>query len=222
MNADIVPRARTSHSQTRKEEAYRLILDMILHGEVKEYEYLAEQRLAEAFGMSRAPVREALHTLCTERIMESVPRMGYRVAPISLREILDCIDVRLLLETECVRRACLNRSPASLELLDDIIVRYSHAVDSDENLRLWISSADSIHLFLAEMSNNVILARSILPIIDLIRRASIQLIHDGRLKPKDEHLHVAILRAVRDGDSEKAQALMREDILVLKNILLQR
>lgn len=222
MNADIIARARSSQNQTRKEEAYRLILDMILRGEVKEYEYLAEQRLAEAFGMSRAPVREALHALCTERIMESVPRMGYRVAPISLREILDCIDVRLLLETESVRRACLNRTPASLELLDDIIVRYRQANDSDENLRLWISSADSIHLFLAEMSNNVILARSILPIIDLIRRASIQLIHDGRLKPKDEHLHVAVLEAVRAGESEKAQALMREDILVLKNILLQR
>ncbi len=222
MNADIVVRARAAQSQTRKEEAYRLILDMILHGEVKEYEFLAEQRLAEAFGMSRAPVREALHALCTERIMESVPRMGYRVAPISLREILDCVEVRLLLETESVRRACLNRSPESLEMLDDLIVRYSCVNDSDENLHLWISSADSIHLFLAEMSNNVILARCIAPIIDLIRRASIQLIHEGRLKPKEEHLHVSILKAVRDGDSEKAQALMREDILVLKNILLQR
>ena len=222
MTAGLAARSRVEKGQTRKEEAYRLILEMVLRGEVNECEYLAEQRLAEAFGMSRAPVREALHALCTERIMESVPRMGYRVAPISLREILDCIDVRLLLETESVRRACLNRAPESLELLDSLIVRYSNACNTDQNLRLWIRNADSIHLFLAEMSNNVILARSIAPIIDLIRRASIQLINEGRLKPEEEHLHLSILESVRRGEADIAQSLMREDILVLKNILLSR
>ncbi len=172
--------------------------------------------------MSRAPVREALHSLCTERIMESVPRLGYRVAPISLREILDSIDVRLLLELESVRRACANRSPEMLARLDTLVGKYRRARYSDDNLQLWITDSDSIHLFIAEMSGNVILYRSIAPIIDLIRRASIQLINEGRLDPKGEHLHMAILEAVRRGATAEAEALMREDILVLGAILTKR
>jgi DNA-binding GntR family transcriptional regulator len=220
VTASLAARVRVPKNQTRKEEAYNFILDMILQGEVKEREYLAEKRLAEAFGMSRAPIREALHALCTERIMESVPRMGYRIAPISLRELMDCLDVRLILETECVRRACQNRTPENLERLDQLIVRYERANEESERILLWINSADSIHLFLAEMSNNVILARSVAPLIDLIRRASIQLIHEGKLKPKDQLLHLSILKAVRDGEAEKAQELMREDILTLKSLFL--
>ncbi|MFA6507455.1 MAG: GntR family transcriptional regulator [Treponemataceae bacterium] len=222
MTAAIVEKLRAPQNQTRKEEAYNLILEIILKGGVKDSDYLSEKRLAEAFGMSRAPIREALHALCTERIMESVPRSGYRVAPISLREIMDCIDVRFLLEKESVRRSCLNRTPEALAKLDDIIDRYDRANKTEEKLHLWISRADSVHLFLAEMSGNIILVRSIAPIIDLTRRASIQLIHDGRLKPKDQTLHLSILKAVREGDIEKAQSLMHEDILVLKNTFLSQ
>ena len=192
-----------------------------LQGEVKEDDYITEQRLAEAFGMSRAPVREALNTLCAEHIMESAPRLGYRVAPISLKEILDCIDVRLILEAESVRLACLNRTPESLERLDAFIAEYERR-NSGANLHQWVHHADTIHFFLADMSNNVILTRSITPLIDLIRRGCIQLINMGRLEPKEEHFHMAILRAVQDGDSKKAQDLIREDILVVKNILLSR
>ncbi|HCM28606.1 MAG: hypothetical protein A2Z99_19440 [Treponema sp. GWB1_62_6] len=220
MIAAMAAKVRSPQNQTRKEEAYNLILEMILKGEVKDSDFLAEQRLADVFGMSRAPIREALHALCTERIMESIPRLGYRVMPVSIREIMDCIDVRLFLEIEIVRRACLNRTPEFLARLDDLIDRYSRSADPDEKLHLWISRADSIHLFLAEMSGNVILVRTIGPIIDLTRRASIHLIHDGRMQPNDQTLHLAILNAVREGDAEKAQSLMREDILVLKNTFL--
>lgn len=220
MTAALAARVRVPKNQTRKEEAYGLILDMILQGVVKDGEYLAEKRLADAFGMSRAPIREALHALCTERIMESVPRMGYRIAPVGLRELMDCLDVRLILETESVRLACSNRTQENLSRLDDLIVRYERANEDNGKLILWINSADSIHLFLAEMSNNVMLARSIAPLIDLIRRASIQLIHDGKLRPRDQYLHLSILKAVREGEPEKARELMREDILTLKKLFL--
>jgi len=220
VRVDAVPAVRPERSPTRKAEAYERILGMILSGEIGDREYLAEQRLAEAFGMSRAPIREALHALCTERIMESVPRMGYRIAPIGLRELMDCLEVRLLLETESVRLACLNRTPENVERLDDLIVKYERTIEEGEKVLLWINSADSIHLFIAEMSNNVMLARSIAPLIDLIRRVSIHLIHEGRLNPKDQHLHVSILKAVREGESEKARELMREDILTLKKVFL--
>ncbi len=71
--------------------------------------------------MSRAPVREALQTLCSERILTNVPRLGYKVVPIGVRETLDAIDVRPLLEIESARPACRNRSESALAKLDALI-----------------------------------------------------------------------------------------------------
>jgi DNA-binding GntR family transcriptional regulator len=207
---------------TRKEEAYRRILEIVLKGEIGESEYLTEQKLAEAFGMSRAPVREALQTLCAERIMVNIPRLGYRVAPISLRETLDAIDVRLLLECESVKRACRNRSPKTLALLDQLISREKEIREDEEDIHSWIVNGDLLHAAVAEMSENVVLVRNITSVIDLLRRASIQLILEGREKPEGIHYHLAILEAIRRGDEEEAESLMRKDILILSELILRR
>ena len=115
---DLANTKPVSRLSSRKEEAYRRILEIVLHGEMEQNTCLNEQKLAERFGMSRAPVREALQMLCTERILENIPRMGYRVVPISVKETIDAINVRLLLEIESSRLACRNRSNAALARLD--------------------------------------------------------------------------------------------------------
>ena len=207
---------------TRKEEAYRRILEIVLKGQVADNDYLTEQRLAEAFGMSRAPVREALQSLCAERIMVNLPRMGYRVAPISLRETLDAIDVRLLLECESVRRACRNRNPRTLALLDQLISRELEIREDEADIHSWIVNGDILHASIAEMSDNIVLVRSITSLLDLLRRASIQLILEGREKPEGIHYHLAILEAIRRGDEAEAEGIMRKDIMILSEIILRR
>jgi hypothetical protein len=69
----VMPNAPPSKAISRKEEAYRKILEIVLSGSLGNDAFLNEQPLAEQFGMSRAPVREALQMLCSERILENVP-----------------------------------------------------------------------------------------------------------------------------------------------------
>jgi DNA-binding GntR family transcriptional regulator len=207
---------------TRKEEAYRRVLEIVLKGAMGDDEYLNEQKLAEEFGMSRAPVREALQTLCSEHIMANIPRLGYKVVPISLHEVLDALDVRMLLEIESVRLACHNKSPEATKLLDTLISHEREIHEDEADIHSWIMNGDLVHRSIAEISQNMVLMRTIISIVDLLRRASIQLILEGKKKPEGIHYHLAILEAVREGDEAKAAELMRKDIMILKDIILQR
>lgn len=204
-------------SATRREEAYRHILDLVVSGRVADAEFLTEQRLAERLGMSRAPVREALQMLCTERILDAVPRVGYRVPPFSLRETLDALDVRLLLETESVRRACRNREPEALARIEALIAREAAAKQS--SLHAWMSAGDAVHLGIAASAGNAVLAREIARMLDLLRRASLQMLLASRKALSGLHYHQKILEAVRRGDEATAVEVMRKDVLILRDLV---
>lgn len=207
---------------TRKEDAYRRILEIVLRGDLSSGGYLNEQKLAEAFGMSRAPVREALQMLCSEHLLANIPRLGYEIVPISLREILDAIDVRLLLETESVRLACRNRSETARAFLTSLLNREKDIQDDEEDIHSWIMNGDIVHQTIAEVSENVILRRTIISLIDLLRRASIQLILEGKRKPEGIHYHRAILEAILAEREDEAVELMKKDIQILKDLIVRK
>ena len=213
--------ASVGKALSRKEEAYRKILEIVLRGEMESDKFLNEQKLAERFGMSRAPVREALQMLCSERILENIPRLGYRVVPISIKETLDAINVRLLLELESIRLACRNRSPLALAKLDALIAQEKKIQADEDSIHSWILQGDLVHRTIAEISGNIVLLQMIVSIIDLLRRASIQMILGGKEKPAGIHYHMKILEAVRRGDEKEAEELLRKDLLILKELITQ-
>ncbi len=79
------------------------VRDRILSGEYEPGARLRLQPLAEESGASLIPVREALRILETERLVETIPNRGARVAGISREDMEDLYRVRVLLETEAVR-----------------------------------------------------------------------------------------------------------------------
>ena len=207
-------------SPTRKEEAYRRILEIVLGGELAGSQFLNEQKLAEAFGMSRAPVREALQMLCSEHILSNIPRLGYTVVPISLHEIMDALDVRLILEKESIRLACMNAGKEGKAKLRALLSREADIQEDEENIHSWIMKGDMVHQTIAEVGGNIILKQTVISLIDLLRRASIQLIWQGKEKPAGIHYHQAILEAILEGKENEAVALMNRDILILKDIII--
>lgn len=204
---------------TRREEAYRHILDLVLSARVADADFLTEQRLAETLGMSRAPVREALQILCAERILDAVPRVGYRVPPLSLRETLDALEVRLLLETESVRLACRNRDPEALARIDAMIAAEKAVPAERADVHAWIRAGDDVHLGIAAISGNTVLVSEIASMLDLLRRANLQMLLASRQALHGLHHHKRILEAVRAGDEVAAVDTMRKDVLILRDLI---
>jgi DNA-binding GntR family transcriptional regulator len=83
---------------------YDAIRDAIVDGRIKPGEPLSENRLASEFGTSRTPIREALHRLEIEALVERLPR-GVQVRETSPEEIIDIYDVRITLEGAAARAA---------------------------------------------------------------------------------------------------------------------
>lgn len=76
------------------------ILEMIVKNPSEGDQVLNEKRLMELFGVSKAPVREALIKLCSEGVLRSVPRFGYIVNHMSEKDSRDVMESRVFLETK--------------------------------------------------------------------------------------------------------------------------
>lgn len=67
------------------------IYDDVTNGIYKN-DILTESRLIEQYNVSKSPVREALIELCKDGILKNIPRMGYQVMPVTLKEVIDILS----------------------------------------------------------------------------------------------------------------------------------
>ena len=82
-------------------------------------EELREGALAQKYGVSKSPIRDALQRLEFEGLVEIAPRQGHRIAPISISDAYDILDLREILEAAAARRIAADASAADLAALDE-------------------------------------------------------------------------------------------------------
>jgi len=92
-------------SKTIRNKVYDYVREQILRGEIEPHERLIEARLAKEIGTSRTPVREALHSLEREGLIESIPRVGYKVKAINDQEVGEICEIRCVIEDLATRWA---------------------------------------------------------------------------------------------------------------------
>ena len=106
---------------TIREEVYKYLREKVLAGEVGPGDRLIETKLAEEINTSRTPVREALHKLEMERLIRSIPRVGYVVRDITEEEVEEICEIRLALETLAVKWASAKITSKEVKRLEKII-----------------------------------------------------------------------------------------------------
>src|SRR4030043_1162482 len=84
--------------KTIRRKVYDYFREKLLSGEIPPHEHLIEAKIAQEIGTSRTPVREALHNLELEGLIESIPRVGYVVKPISEAEVVEICEIRRVVE----------------------------------------------------------------------------------------------------------------------------
>ena len=85
--------------ETLKERVYRGIYEAVTNGEYRPNDILTENQMIEKFGVSKSPVREALVELCKDGVLINIPRMGYQVRAVTLKEIMDILEFRVDVES---------------------------------------------------------------------------------------------------------------------------
>lgn len=95
---------------------------------------LRQEKLAEVFGTSRIPVREALRALEYEGLVTSMPRRGFSVTELDADDIEEVYDLRILLESHAVRLAVPLITDEDLQVLEDLYAEMVAAASGDEQL----------------------------------------------------------------------------------------
>ncbi|MET8753854.1 GntR family transcriptional regulator [Streptomyces sp. NPDC059104] len=190
------------------DRVYRHVKQGVLDRRYEGGVLLTEGELAEAVGVSRTPVREALLRLETEGLLKLYPKKGALVLPVSAQEIADVIETRLLVEEFTVRRA-VPAPPALLERLAELVEEQRrHAVAGD--LPALMAADRGFHAEIVRHAGNQILSRLYDQLRDRQLRMGVALLH---AHPDRVELtlaeHTEILDALRAGDADTAAAAVR-------------
>lgn len=213
MNArDVHPAGGRIARSALYEEVAELLRQRIYAHELAPGAWIDEQALADRFGISRTPMREALKVLASEGLVRLEPRRGCYVAELSEQDLDDIFPVMALLEGRVAFEAASRMSEADLARLAELHDRLEqHAAANDADRFFEVNQA--FHHALQEIAGNRWLKQMIddaRRVIKLTRRDSLRL--DGRLRQSLAE-HRAILKALKARDADAAGRAMHDHLL---------
>lgn len=196
-------------ADTIAEELEELIFD----GTYNDGDRLDEVRLAEQFGVSRTPLREALQRLARSGLVELIPRRGAFVRQPGPVELIEMFEVMAELEAICGRLAAIRISEQALTLLQDANDKCEAAVAQHDSDSYYVEN-ERFHKIIYEQSGNSFLASEASSLhrrLKPFRRQQLRL--RGRMRQSMAE-HKAVVDALVAGDSEAAGRALRSHVAV--------
>jgi DNA-binding GntR family transcriptional regulator len=169
-----------------RKKVYAAIREHILDGSFPPGERLVESRIAEQIKTSRTPVREALHLLESEGLLESIPRAGYRVKPLHWEEVEEICEIRVVNETLAAQWAMKRITPKEILALENNLTVAEHEVRSG-NPKAFVNRDAEFHEILAHASRS----ERLLELCQLLRK------HMLRYRIESLYLPETALRAIQ-------------------------
>lgn len=171
---------------------------------------LAEEELADIYGVSRVKVRDALQALAHHRLVTIRPNRGAIVAQPDTREAREVFETRELLEPRMAHMAALNARPRDIAALRSHLEEEKAAL-LDMNYGRALRLSGKFHLDVARIADQDTIAS----IIDvLVARSALVIALYWRKETArcDNHCHASLVDALEAGDAEKAERIMREHL----------
>ena len=186
--------------------------DQIVRGELQDGDALRQDGLAEAFEVSRVPVKKALRQLAAEGLVKMAPNGGAVVTALSPDEIEELFEIRSLLECEVLRLSIPNLTEADFEKAEAILDAFDKALLHDGGTRTWGRLNAQFHSALYKRANRP----HFLSLIEMInnvgeRYTRIQL-YLTRLFERAKEEHHMLLDLSRKRDIDAACALLESHI----------
>lgn len=156
------PEIRFDHGR-RRQSIVRGVLTDVFQGRVRAGDRLVTQTLADRFGVSHTPIREALIELAGLGIVDLLPNRGAVVRRLTARAVREVSQVRRVLECEAVRGACGRIDPAVLDTLAAevaVVASVDAARDTDNRLHDLIASHCGNALLTTELARLMTLFRA--------------------------------------------------------------
>lgn len=194
--------------RTVAEQVANVLREAIANGSLEAGTPLRQDELAEQFGFSRMPIRDALRQLETEGIVSIHPTKGAHVARMDSAEISEIYALRELLESEALRLSIPNLAGAKLDEAEQVFDQ----IDAERNVGRWGALNRAFHLALYDGCGN----HRLLDLIEAHHNAADRYVRillsnlDYRNRSQMEHRD--LLAACRRRDGDKAVSILRQHL----------
>jgi DNA-binding GntR family transcriptional regulator len=204
---------RIVQAERLRDQVYRVVLDEMRSGDLKPGQRLYELELAQKYGVSRTPIREALFQLVREGLLIEAER-GYVFPEATRKDTENRLEIRLLLDPPIVRRAALEGTSDQLKVLGKALDREVESLD-DKNPRTFIEANSIFRHTLRAMCGNKLLAKCATQIDDQFQYTRIAIFQDLENRRLTVRHHQRIFDAVSRHDAASAEEATRDFLLQL-------
>jgi DNA-binding GntR family transcriptional regulator len=190
------------------QQAAATLREQIFAGQLAPGSFLDEAALCDGLQISRTPLREALKVLTAEGLLRHEPRRGCFVNEVTEQDLDDIFPVIGLLEGRCAYEAARHATDADLAALATLHERLDNHARAGR-INDYYATNFAIHEAIILLANNRWLALAIADLRKILKLARLQQLHaPGRLAQSLEE-HMAVFAALKNRDSEGAEAAMR-------------
>lgn len=212
-----------SSRTTIQEAVYQQLRNALMAGSFDPGQTLTIASLAETFGTSNMPVREALRRLAAENALEVAPNGSARIPVVTLARLDDLARARIAVEGLAAELGGPNLTPSDIALLEKI-ANEQRAIGRSSNVYELMEKNQRFHFTIYSASGSEVLLQLIEtlwlrfgPYMRLLSASVEPLMRSGKLDPSDPH--VAIIDALKAGDFAAAREAVANDIRRTHTIL---
>ena len=205
-------------SETLSEHVFRRIQAAIVKGEIAPGSKISEPELARTYGISRGPLREAIHRLEGQRLLVRVPHVGARVVSLSHAQLIELYEIRESLEGMACRLAAERMTQAEIDELRRVLDLHEQDAAFKAGVGYYQQEGDfDFHYRIIQGSGNKTLAQILCgELYQLVRMYRLQFSATPNRPRHAFNEHHRILDAISDRDGELAELLMRRHIAASK------
>jgi DNA-binding GntR family transcriptional regulator len=204
---------------TLREKIVETIRNAIVNGQIPAGTRVAEPELADRFGISRTPIREAFRQLESEGFITVIPRKGAIVASLSAKDISDFYDLKMVLEgyaARCATTALTDKDMVKMETVN----RQMEAASEKKDLRKVLALHNEFHDIFLKACGNEKLHGIVQNMVMQFQRFRLILAMRGKIEGSIRQ-HREIIDAFRKRDAEMAESLVIKNALYGKKVLLR-
>ena len=202
-----------ARKQSLSDKVYEMLRRDIICCALEPSSEVTESELTDRYDVGKAPVRAALSRLFQEGLVRPLPRRGYVIAPLTFKDIHECMSVRLILEPETARLAATRMTAEAVAQL-----RKRTALNPKADRTVSFEKNRAFHIGIAQAAGNGRLERMVTELIDQMERVSRLLMQNreaGAMKwefAADDADHEAILDAIEQQDPAAAEQAARQHL----------
>lgn len=219
-NLDLGPLQSLHERKSLGQYVFESLKQAIVRGDIAPGDWLVESHIAEVLGISRTPVREAIHKLERERLIERQPRGGFTVLGLNRDDIEETFGIRSVLEGYAARLATVKHQHTELKPLENKIAEFQKYL-SKKRMDVLPRVNTEFHDLLYALSKSPRLIDMIAGLRDQIYRFRQMILKDDQQAKISNEDHKQMLKFMRKRDAQRVEQLVRDHILSGQELVLK-